>query len=170
MSLIERDSHTCNSHIVAPAKGPWSFNIKKKRSSLVSSFQDGPFVWNELIQGLILSSYFWGYTVSMLPGGRLAELWSAKWLMNGSVLLNVAASILTPVAARTHYWLFIAMRFLQGIGGVSNDLSQRTWYPDAIITSSAWITGCIVPRYARDDRKVGAAEWEKRHRFDRVCR
>ncbi|XP_071559510.1 putative inorganic phosphate cotransporter [Temnothorax nylanderi] len=79
--------------------------------------EDGPFVWNELIQGLILSSYFWGYTVSMLPGGRLAELWSAKWLMNLSVLLNVAASILTPVAARIHYWLFIAMRFLQGIGG-----------------------------------------------------
>jgi len=58
----------------------------------------------------------------MLPGGRLAELWSAKWVMNGSVLLNVAASILTPIAARIHYWLFIAMRFLQGIGGVSNGL------------------------------------------------
>lgn len=79
--------------------------------------ENGPFIWNELIQGLILSSYFWGYTVSMLPGGRLAELWSAKWLMNGSVLLNVVASILTPVAARIHYWLFIVMRFLQGIGG-----------------------------------------------------
>lgn len=79
--------------------------------------EDGPFVWNELIQGLILSSYFWGYTVSMLPGGRLAELWSAKWVMNGSVLLNLIASILTPIAANIHYWLFIAMRFLQGIGG-----------------------------------------------------
>ncbi|KAL0109228.1 hypothetical protein PUN28_014367 [Cardiocondyla obscurior] len=79
--------------------------------------EDGPFVWNELIQGLILSSYFWGYTVSMLPGGRLAELWSAKWLMNGSILLNLIASILTPVAARIHYGLFIVMRFLQGIGG-----------------------------------------------------
>lgn len=76
-------------------------------------------MWNELIQGLILSSYFWGYTVSMLPGGRLAELWSAKWLMNGSVLLNLIACILTPIAARIHYWLFIAMRFLQGFGGVS---------------------------------------------------
>ncbi|KAL6258390.1 hypothetical protein P5V15_010348 [Pogonomyrmex californicus] len=79
--------------------------------------EDGPFVWDELIQGLILSSYFWGYTVSMLPGGRLAELWSAKWLMNGSILLNLVASILTPIAARIHYWLFIVMRFLQGIGG-----------------------------------------------------
>ncbi|XP_020287539.1 putative inorganic phosphate cotransporter isoform X2 [Pseudomyrmex gracilis] len=79
--------------------------------------EDGPFVWDELVQGLILSSYFWGYTVSMLPGGRLSELWSAKWMMNGSILLNVIASVLTPVAARIHYGFFIAMRFLQGIGG-----------------------------------------------------
>ncbi|XP_012535774.1 putative inorganic phosphate cotransporter isoform X1 [Monomorium pharaonis] len=86
-------------------------------SNVTIKAEDGPFVWNELIQGLILSSYFWGYTVSMLPSGRLAELWSAKWLMNVSVLLNLAASILTPVAARIHYWLFIAMRVLQGIGG-----------------------------------------------------
>ncbi|XP_012223900.1 putative inorganic phosphate cotransporter [Linepithema humile] len=79
--------------------------------------KDGPFVWDELIQGMILSSYFWGYTVSLLPGGRLAELWSARWVMNGSVLLNLVASILSPIAARTNHWLFIAMRFLQGIGG-----------------------------------------------------
>lgn len=81
--------------------------------------KDGPFVWNEPLQGLILSSYFWGYMVSLLPGGRMAELLSAKWVMNGSVLLNVVASILSPVAAQTHYSLFIVMRFLQGIGGVS---------------------------------------------------
>lgn len=82
-------------------------------------FQDGPFVWNEPLQGLILSSYFWGYMISLLPGGRMAELLSAKWVMNGSVLLNVVASVLSPVAAQTHYSLFIIMRFLQGIGGVS---------------------------------------------------
>lgn len=79
--------------------------------------EDGPFVWNEPLQGLILSSYFWGYMVSLLPGGRMAELLSAKWVMNGSVLLNVLASVLSPVAAQTHYSLFIVMRFLQGIGG-----------------------------------------------------
>ncbi|XP_076232798.1 major facilitator superfamily transporter 3 [Calliopsis andreniformis] len=79
--------------------------------------EDGPFVWNEPLQGLILSAYFWGYMVSLLPGGRMAELWSAKWVMNGSVLLNVVASILSPAAAELHYSLFIVMRFIQGIGG-----------------------------------------------------
>ncbi|XP_076653556.1 major facilitator superfamily transporter 3 [Halictus rubicundus] len=79
--------------------------------------EDGPFVWNEPLQGLILSAYFWGYMVSLLPGGRMAELLSAKWVMNGSVLLNVAACILSPVAASLHYSLFIVCRILQGIGG-----------------------------------------------------
>ncbi|XP_076755249.1 major facilitator superfamily transporter 3 [Xylocopa sonorina] len=79
--------------------------------------EDGPFVWNEPLQGLILSAYFWGYMVSLLPGGRMAELLSAKWVMNVSVLLNVIASVLSPVAAKTHYSLFIVMRFIQGIGG-----------------------------------------------------
>ncbi|XP_076160166.1 major facilitator superfamily transporter 3 [Ptiloglossa arizonensis] len=79
--------------------------------------EDGPFVWNEPLQGLILSSYFWGYMVSLLPGGRMAELLSAKWVMNVSVLLNVVASILSPVAANIHYSLFIVMRVIQGIGG-----------------------------------------------------
>ncbi|XP_012287934.1 putative inorganic phosphate cotransporter [Orussus abietinus] len=79
--------------------------------------EDGPFEWNEPLQGLILSSYFWGYLVSLMPGGRMAELLSAKWVMNFSVLLNVIASILSPVAAQLHYSLFIVMRFIQGIGG-----------------------------------------------------
>ncbi|XP_024941551.1 putative inorganic phosphate cotransporter isoform X2 [Cephus cinctus] len=79
--------------------------------------EDGPFVWNEPLQGLILSSYFWGYLISLLPGGRMSELLSAKWVMNGSVLLNVVASMLSPLMAELHYSLFIIMRFLQGIGG-----------------------------------------------------
>ncbi|XP_029040593.2 putative inorganic phosphate cotransporter [Osmia bicornis bicornis] len=79
--------------------------------------EDGPFIWNEPLQGLILSSYFWGYMASLLPGGRMAELLSAKWVMNASVLLNVIASILSPVAAQLHYSLFIVMRVIQGIGG-----------------------------------------------------
>ncbi|XP_017764817.1 PREDICTED: putative inorganic phosphate cotransporter [Eufriesea mexicana] len=79
--------------------------------------EDGPFVWNEPLQGLILSAYFWGYMASLLPGGRMAELLSAKWVMNGSVLLNLVASILSPVAAQMHYSAFIVMRIIQGIGG-----------------------------------------------------
>lgn len=57
--------------------------------------QDGPFVWNEPLQGLILSAYFWGYMVSLLPGGRMAELLSAKWVMNGSICTHKRSSVYT---------------------------------------------------------------------------
>ena len=80
--------------------------------------QDGPFSWDKTVQGLILSSYFWGYMVALIPGGRMCELLSAKWIMFGSVLLNALASIATPIAANFHYSLFILMRIIQGIGGV----------------------------------------------------
>ncbi|XP_074112617.1 major facilitator superfamily transporter 3 [Cotesia typhae] len=88
-----------------------NFNVTSK------SKEDGPFLWDGSMQGVILSAYFAGYLVSMLPGGRMSELVSAKWVMNGAVLLNVAASVLSPPAAYGHYWLFVFMRFLQGIGG-----------------------------------------------------
>ncbi|XP_058804926.1 sialin isoform X2 [Phymastichus coffea] len=79
--------------------------------------QDGPFVWTKDIEGFILSSYFIGYIVSLIPGGMMAEYVSAKWVLNISVLLNVLASMLMPTAAEIHYTAFIAMRIIQGIGG-----------------------------------------------------
>jgi ACS family sodium-dependent inorganic phosphate cotransporter len=80
---------------------------------------DGPFVWDESQVGIILASYFWGYILSLMPGGMMAEYLSAKWVLNVSVLLNVFASLLMPMAAEIHYAAFIVMRIIQGIGGVS---------------------------------------------------
>lgn len=49
----------------------------------------------------------------------MSELLSAKWVMFGSVVLNVVGSLLTPLAATLHYSFFIAIRVIQGLGGVS---------------------------------------------------
>lgn len=82
-----------------------------------SNIQDGPFKWNENIQGYILGTYFAGYFVSMIPSGQLAEKVSAKWVMNIAVLANVVASLLSPLAANFHWMGFALMRFIQGLGG-----------------------------------------------------
>ncbi|XP_023245429.1 sialin isoform X2 [Copidosoma floridanum] len=79
--------------------------------------EDGPFVWDDNEVGLILSMYFWGYIVSLMPGGMMAEYVSAKWVLNVSVFLNVVASLLMPIAAEIHYAAFLVMRVIQGIGG-----------------------------------------------------
>lgn len=34
--------------------------------------QDGPFVWDTEIQGVVLASFFYGYIVTQVPGGWLA--------------------------------------------------------------------------------------------------
>lgn len=65
------------------------------------------------MQGTILSCYFWGYFFSQIPGARVAELMSAKWVMFFSVAINVVCTLLTPVMAKLHYGAMIAMRIGQ---------------------------------------------------------
>lgn len=77
----------------------------------------GPFEWSSTVQGMILSCYFWGYFVSQIPGARVAELFSAKWVMFFSVSINVVCTLLTPVMAEAHYIAVIFMRVGEGIGG-----------------------------------------------------
>ncbi|KAJ8943525.1 hypothetical protein NQ318_023035 [Aromia moschata] len=86
-------------------------------NSIDSAPEDGPFVWSSTIQGTLLSAYFWGYIVAQLPGGRVAELFSAKWVMFFSVSINVVCTLLTPVMAQLHVGALIAMRIGEGIGG-----------------------------------------------------
>lgn len=69
------------------------------------------------MQGPILSSYFWGYIVAQIPGGYIAEKFSAKWVMFFSVTINIICTLLTPVMANLHYGAMIAMRIGEGIGG-----------------------------------------------------
>uniref|UniRef100_A0A1I8QB07 Major facilitator superfamily (MFS) profile domain-containing protein n=1 Tax=Stomoxys calcitrans TaxID=35570 RepID=A0A1I8QB07_STOCA len=78
---------------------------------------DGPFVWSEPLQGTLLSCYFWGYIISQIPGARVAENFSAKWVMLFSVGINVVCTLLTPVLTKLHYSGLIAMRVLEGVGG-----------------------------------------------------
>lgn len=79
--------------------------------------EDGPFIWDESLQGMILSSYFWGYIVFQVPGARIAELFSAKWVMFASVAINIVCTVLTPVMSKMHYSAMILMRILEGLGG-----------------------------------------------------
>jgi len=66
-----------------------------------------------------LGSFFWGYVITQLPGGRMAETIGSKWLLGYSVFLTSFFTLLSPIAARFHYTLFIACRVLEGICEVS---------------------------------------------------
>jgi len=75
-------------------------------------------VWQKDIQGHILGAFFYGYLVSQVPGGMLAERYGGKWVLTVFVCLSTASTLLTPVAARLGFVLLIVLRICCGIGSV----------------------------------------------------
>jgi len=53
--------------------------------------------------------------------GILAERFGAKWIFGGSILIAGILTLLTPLAARLHVGLLIAIRILIGAFEVSLD-------------------------------------------------
>ncbi|KAH8026747.1 hypothetical protein HPB51_024246 [Rhipicephalus microplus] len=78
--------------------------------------KDGPFVWDPVTQGVILGAFYYGYIITPIPGGRLAERCGAKWLFGLGTLFTGLLSLLIPVAAHAGVSYLIAVRVLQGIG------------------------------------------------------
>lgn len=76
-------------------------------------------MWHKKIQGHVLGAFFYGYLISQIPGGILAERCGAKWVMTGFVCVSTASTLLTPVAARLNFISLIILRILCGIGSVS---------------------------------------------------
>lgn len=81
---------------------------------------DGPFKWDPIVQGVLLSGYFYGYLVTQVVGGRLAEVFSAKWTFFGATLFNIVFTLLTPLAAHLGWGFLLVARVLEGMmGGVT---------------------------------------------------
>jgi ACS family sodium-dependent inorganic phosphate cotransporter-like MFS transporter 5 len=71
------------------------------------------------MQGLILGAFFYGYIITQLPGGWLAERIGGKLLFGFGVFTTAVLTLLTPIAARADKYLFVVLRILEGIGEVS---------------------------------------------------
>ncbi|KAK4016726.1 putative inorganic phosphate cotransporter isoform X1 [Daphnia magna] len=78
--------------------------------------KDGEFAWDEYKQGIILGSFFWGYVLTQIPGGRLAELFGGRKLLGYGILSTSVFTLLTPFAARASDTLLIFCRVLMGLG------------------------------------------------------
>ena len=96
---------------------------------------DGPFSWGPREQGWLLGAFFFGYVVTQLPGGRLAEKYGGKTLYGGGVLVTSVLTLLTPLAANTSIYLFVLVRVLEGLGeGVTFPVMHAmlaVWVPPA---------------------------------------
>nr|CAD7451718.1 unnamed protein product [Timema bartmani] len=81
--------------------------------------EGGEFVWDEMQQSLILGSFFWGYLLFQIPGGRLAEVYGPKVVLGSAVFINGVLSVLLPFATRLHWYLLLVIRVMQGVAQVS---------------------------------------------------
>ncbi|XP_057320427.1 putative inorganic phosphate cotransporter [Microplitis mediator] len=83
--------------------------------------------------GVVLSSFFWGYTVMQIPSGYLAREWSAKQVLGWGVLINGLLSLLVPLANDQGGWgATCACRVIMG-------LSQACLLPCVHTFLSKWV-------------------------------
>lgn len=88
--------------------------------------------WNEHTQGLVLSSFYWGYVLTHLPGGILAERFGGKYCLGLGILSTAVFTLLTPVVVRAGDWQWlIVLRILVGFG-------EGTTFPALNALLSKW--------------------------------
>lgn len=72
------------------------------------------FDWDSKQQGLILSSFFYGYMITQLPGGLLAKRFPAHHMYGAAIGIASILTLLTPLATFNFYAIF-AVRVLEGL-------------------------------------------------------
>ncbi|KAL9699288.1 hypothetical protein quinque_002729 [Culex quinquefasciatus] len=73
------------------------------------------FDWSSSVQGYVLSSFFYGYLVTQIPGGMLAARLGATNMFGTGVAGTSILALLTPLASYGGAGWVIAIRVLQGM-------------------------------------------------------
>ncbi|XP_032684299.1 putative inorganic phosphate cotransporter [Odontomachus brunneus] len=105
-------------------------NDTPKHDDKVSNSQR--YDWKDLT-GIILSSFYWGYVITHLPGGMLAEKFGGKYSLGLGMLSTAIFTLLTPIAVE---WgeatALIVLRILMGLG-------EGTTFPALNAMLAQWI-------------------------------
>ena len=64
--------------------------------------------------GWVLAAFFYGYLITQIPGGLLAQRVGGKWVFGVGVVMTAILTLFTPLAAYTSVWLLVAVRVLEG--------------------------------------------------------
>lgn len=84
-------------------------------SLFLQTILENAFDWDEQDQGIIISSFFWLYWISQVPGGMLARRYGAKKVFGLTNLFSSLLCALTPICAYGDIILLIAIRVVQGL-------------------------------------------------------
>ncbi|XP_073476492.1 vesicular glutamate transporter 3 [Aquarana catesbeiana] len=90
--------------------------------------QKAQFNWDPETVGLIHGSFFWGYIVTQIPGGFIANKLAANRVFGAAIFLTSVLNMLIPSAAKVHFGCVISVRILQGlVEGVTYPACHGLW-------------------------------------------
>ena len=69
--------------------------------------------WSNATQGIVLSSFFWGYILFQIPGALLSAKYGGKQVFGLGVFGTAVLTLLLPVCA-DRLWLLLVLRALMG--------------------------------------------------------
>ena len=64
--------------------------------------------------GWVLAAFFYGYLITQIPGGLLAQRVGGKWVFGVGVVMTAILTLFTPLAAYGSVWLLVTVRVLEG--------------------------------------------------------
>ena len=64
--------------------------------------------------GWVLGAFFYGYLITQIPGGWLAERYGGKMVYGIGIVMTSVLTLFTPLAAETNVWLLVAVRIAEG--------------------------------------------------------
>lgn len=74
------------------------------------------FNWDPEEKQLVLSSYFWGFVISLVPGGFLARKYGSKLMLFITIFGSAVLSLVTPIVVIKGEWpAFCGVRVAQGL-------------------------------------------------------
>ena len=88
--------------------------------------------WSMQTQGMVLSSFFVGYLLLQIVGGRLADRFGGKVVLGAGVIMWSLFTILTPPAAMIGMTMLIITRILMGMG-------EAVTFPSIYSLYSRWV-------------------------------
>ncbi|XP_063916931.1 sialin-like isoform X1 [Zophobas morio] len=96
---------------------------------------DKLYPWTSTQQGLILSSFYWGYVVTHIPGGMIAERFGGKYSLGLGILCTAIFTFVTPwviYATDGHWGWVVVVRVIEGLG-------EGTTFPALNVLLAKWV-------------------------------
>uniref|UniRef100_A0A1L8DEA4 Sialin n=2 Tax=Nyssomyia neivai TaxID=330878 RepID=A0A1L8DEA4_9DIPT len=100
-------------------------NVTLENGSIV---EEQYFNWDSTQQGLVLSSFFYGYILTQLIGGYLGAKFGGHYVFASGIGVTAVLTLVTPVAAKHSLGMLLAVRIIEGVfEGVTFPCIHAVW-------------------------------------------